>query len=45
MENPKSNCCKEPVDMITTLDGSNPLRCRKCGEPCDILEEDNKCLA
>ena len=30
-----SDCCEEPVDTITTLDGSNPKRCRRCKKPCD----------
>jgi hypothetical protein len=38
----KSDCCKEPIDMITTTDGSNPLRCRKCKKPCGIYNNDKE---
>ena len=32
-----SNCCGAPVDLITTTDGSNARRCRKCKKPCDEI--------
>lgn len=29
-----SDCCREPIDLVTTIDGSNPMRCRMCKKPC-----------
>lgn len=34
----KSDCCNEPIDLITTLHGENPMKCRLCKKACTIRE-------
>src|SRR3990167_99436 len=43
---PLSSCCKAEIDLITTLHGENPQRCRECKKPCNLApqkEHDKSC--
>lgn len=33
-----SDCCGAKIDLITTVHGENPKRCRHCKKPCQIKQ-------